>query len=171
MEGSLFYPPSSIFHFLSSGVNWIITMPNVLFLCTGNYYRSRFAEELFNARAAKMGLDWQASSRGLATEFGAGNIGPISALAVNRLIKLGVDPGDNLRFPLPLRESELAEADLIIALYEAEHRPYLKQRFPDWPDNVEYWHIPDLGEMPADKALAKIEREIEALINRLNNSL
>src|SRR5947199_205561 len=38
----------------------------VLFLCTGNYYRSRFAEVLFNSVAGKMGLTWRASSRGLA---------------------------------------------------------------------------------------------------------
>jgi hypothetical protein len=30
----------------------VIAMKSVLFLCTGNYYRSRFAEELFNHRAA-----------------------------------------------------------------------------------------------------------------------
>ena len=34
----------------------------VLFLCTGNYYRSRFAEILFNSVASKLGLPWQASS-------------------------------------------------------------------------------------------------------------
>ena len=40
----------------------------VLLLCTGNYYRSRFAEILFNSVVAKMGLLWRASSRGLALE-------------------------------------------------------------------------------------------------------
>jgi protein-tyrosine-phosphatase len=51
----------------------------VLFLCTGNYYRSRFAEVLFNSVAGKLGLSWVASSRGLALvllqselEFGLG---------------------------------------------------------------------------------------------------
>jgi protein-tyrosine phosphatase len=29
---------------------------DILFLCTGNYYRSRFAEILFNSVAGKMGL-------------------------------------------------------------------------------------------------------------------
>jgi protein-tyrosine-phosphatase len=38
-------------------------MKRVLFLCTGNYYRSRFAELLFNYRARSTGLAWEASSR------------------------------------------------------------------------------------------------------------
>jgi protein-tyrosine-phosphatase len=38
----------------------------VLFLGTGNNYRSRFAEALFNSVAGRMGLPWRASSRGLA---------------------------------------------------------------------------------------------------------
>jgi protein-tyrosine phosphatase len=42
----------------------------VLFLCTGNYYRSRNAEVLFNSVAGKMSLPWKASSRGLALERG-----------------------------------------------------------------------------------------------------
>ena len=40
----------------------------VLFLGTSNYYRSRFAEVLFNSVARKMGLPWRASSRGLALQ-------------------------------------------------------------------------------------------------------
>jgi translation initiation factor 1 len=35
----------------------------VLFLCTGNYYRSRFAEVLFNSVARKMGLPWEVVAR------------------------------------------------------------------------------------------------------------
>ena len=50
----------------------------LLFVCTGNYYRSRFAEHLFNALAAQAGLPWRAESRGLAIEFGAHNVGPMS---------------------------------------------------------------------------------------------
>ena len=32
----------------------------ILFLCTGNYYRSRLAEILFVSVARKMGLPWSA---------------------------------------------------------------------------------------------------------------
>jgi hypothetical protein len=56
-----------------------------LFLCTGNYYRSRFAEVLFNFVAGKMGLPWRASSRGLALERGVNNVGPMAVSAVKAL--------------------------------------------------------------------------------------
>ena len=69
----------------------------VLFLCTGNYYRSRFAEILFNSVAGKMGLPWKASSRGLALERGVNNVGPIAASAVAALGALGVR-ADDARF-------------------------------------------------------------------------
>ena len=40
-------------------------MNTVLFLCSGNYYRSRFAEHQFNAIADRDQLPWRADSRGL----------------------------------------------------------------------------------------------------------
>ncbi len=52
----------------------------VLFLCTGNYYRSRFAEVLINFVAGRMGLPWRALSRGLAVERGVNNVGPMAVL-------------------------------------------------------------------------------------------
>ena len=50
----------------------------VLFLCSGNYYRSRYAEIVFNALAQRSGLDWIASSAGLLPEHFNVNPGPIS---------------------------------------------------------------------------------------------
>src|SRR5437763_13560602 len=85
---------------------------NVLFLCTGNYYRSRFAEVLFNSVAGKMGLPWRASSKGLALERGAGNVGPMAVSAVQALEALGVCAGDDCA---PARaqatEEDIAPAD------------------------------------------------------------
>jgi len=79
----------------------------VLFLCTGNYYRSRFAEIVFNERARRQGLDWRAESRGLALERGVNNVGPISAHAVARLGQMGLSFDDYLRMPLPVSEEDL----------------------------------------------------------------
>src|SRR5258708_13890413 len=65
----------------------------VLFLCTGNYYRSRFAESLFNSVAGKMGLPWRASSRGLALERGVNTVGPMAVAAPNAPKSMGARAG------------------------------------------------------------------------------
>jgi protein-tyrosine phosphatase len=139
----------------------------VLFLCTGNYYRSRFAEILFNALAEQASLPWRADSRALALELGWGNVGPMSPSAVQRLAALRVHSDARLRWPLPVDEKELAEADLVVAVKEAEHRPLLKKKHPTWVDRVEYWHIHDLDFAPAEVALAELEAEVRGLVERL----
>lgn len=57
----------------------------ILFLCTGNYYRSRFAEELFNFRAPALCPGWVAGSRGIAVDLGSANVGPIARQTVEGL--------------------------------------------------------------------------------------
>ena len=59
-------------------------MKVVLFLCTGNYYRSRFAEELFDYLAPANCAGWVAASRGIAVDLGNNNVGPIAAQTVMR---------------------------------------------------------------------------------------
>jgi protein-tyrosine phosphatase len=141
----------------------------VLFVCTGNYYRSRFAEMLFNALASRLELSWQADSRGLATEFGAWNIGPISPLVLRKLKALGVPAETEPRAPMQLKESDLAEADVVIALHASEHRPLLRRRFAEWADRVVYWDVPDLNLMKADDALSGIENNVRTLVEQLQH--
>ena len=88
----------------------------VLFLCTGNYYRSRFAEILFNSLAATTPRALHATSRGVATELGIDNVGPISSHARQRLQQLGIHHSSATRLPLQVREQDFQDADLIIAL-------------------------------------------------------
>jgi protein-tyrosine-phosphatase len=134
----------------------------ILFLCTGNYYRSRFAENLFNSVARKMGLPWTAASKGLALERGVNNIGPMSESAVKVLRTMGAHGDGCDRMPATAAPDDFAKADRIIALKEAEHRPLMLERFPAWMEKVEYWHVED----DAD-ALPHVEREVMALIGRL----
>ena len=141
----------------------------LLFLCTGNYYRSRFAELLFNSLAAQVQLNWTADSRGIATERGGQNIGPISPRVLAALQVRGIGVGTDVRFPRQLQEPDLAHADLIIAMDGAEHRPDLEARFPRWADRVEYWHIHDLDGASADEAIPALEREIHSLIQRVSS--
>lgn len=135
----------------------------VLFLCTGNYYRSRFAEILFNAVAERMRLPWKASSRGLALERGAGNIGPISQYVLQALEPLGVRAAEAVaRFPAQVTLSDLEGAQHIVALKHAEHLPLIQERYAAWAEKVEFWHVDD-----APGALSQIEREIMDLAARL----
>src|SRR5271157_5817225 len=96
----------------------------VLFLCTGNYYRSRFAELLFNHLARETGLNWEADSRGLAAEP-TWNAGPILPTALETLVTRGVRVDRAQRFPIQVQPQDLERADLVIALDEDEHRQYL----------------------------------------------
>jgi protein-tyrosine phosphatase len=139
----------------------------VLFLCTGNYYRSRFAEVLFNALAEKADLDWVADSRGLAPHLGANNIGPISLHTLQGLDARGISIETPVRSPMPVRKWDLEEANLVIALKEAEHRPLLEEHFSEWPDEVEYWHVDDLDVALPEDTLVNIERCVTGLIERL----
>lgn len=139
----------------------------LLFLCTGNYYRSRFAEHLFNALIDQTSLSWVAYSRGIATERGVNNVGPLSEFARQALRVRGIPLLHPLAFPKQLEGHDLKAADYIIGLKEAEHRPLLDEKFPDWSKAIEFWHIDDLDCSPADIALTAIEEQIHKLISRL----
>ena len=139
----------------------------VLFLCTGNYYRSRFAEIIFNHLARRERLDWEATSRGLALELGVGNKGPISRHALAGLDARGIPLNRPLRYPLPLDSATLTRAHHIVALKEAEHMPMLQQKFPQHLSQIEFWHVSDLDRASPDRALVEIEDRVVALLKRL----
>ncbi|MDR3416533.1 MAG: low molecular weight phosphatase family protein [Nevskia sp.] len=142
-------------------------MKRLLFLCTGNYYRSRYAELLFNALAPAAAVPWQADSRGLNLGAGIANIGPLSRFAAQRLEQRGIALPSPPRFPQQVTETDLVTADLVIALKEAEHRPLLAANFSGWVDRIEYWGVHDLDQAPPQRALADIEANVDQLLARL----
>jgi protein-tyrosine phosphatase len=142
-------------------------MKTVLFLCSGNYYRSRFAEVLFNARADDTRLPWRAVSRGFFLH--AGNVGPISQHAIRGLETRGVVLGTDVRFPIVVTEQDLEAAHHIVAVKESEHRPQLEAKFPDWASRVEFWKIDDLDCAEPEVALVHLEQAVVDLMGRLVN--
>jgi predicted translation initiation factor SUI1 len=134
---------------------------SVLFLCTGNYYRSRFAEILFNSVAAKMGLPWRATSKGLA--LSSNNVGPLAQAAINALKLRGLHTiPEATRFPQAVTSVDFEQAHYIVALKKVEHEPLLQERFPTWTEKVEFWHVDD-----APEVLNLIEQEVMDLAARL----
>lgn len=142
-------------------------MKRLLFLCTGNYYRSRYAEQVFNALAPAAGLDWHADSRALNLAAGSHNVGPISPFTLQRLRKRGIEPQQPLRLPLQAQEQDFAQADLVIALKRDEHEAMVLARFAAWAPRVEYWQVHDIDVALPNVALAELDTQLEALLRRL----
>jgi len=115
---------------------------NVLFLCTGNYYRSRFAEIYFNHLAGARGLSTAADSRGFEAWAGR-NPGALSAHTIAYLATLNIPVPEPVRFPEQLTAADFERAQAVIALDETEHRPMMLRDFPELLDRVEFWLFPD----------------------------
>ena len=139
-------------------------MKTVLFVCTGNYYRSRFAELLFNARRPER-LGWQAVSRGF--DPSPFNPGPIATAVIERMAEAGLPMPDPPPFPRRLREIDLQGAERIIALDAHEHPPFVDAFFPAWRKRFVFWRVPDLDRMGASEALGLVDSNVDALIAEL----
>jgi protein-tyrosine phosphatase len=139
----------------------------VLFLCTGNYYRSRYAEEIFNHQVRREGLGWRAFSRAVAEKLSPENVGPISSHALNALQARSIAPGGAARNPVLCTVDDFAEAELVVALKDAEHRPMIEHRFAGVAHRVEYWDVDDIEYLDPQTALGKIDELVGLLIRRL----
>jgi protein-tyrosine phosphatase len=142
-------------------------MKTILFLCTGNYYRSRFAEIYFNHIASLHKLCWRAQSRALALELGACNVGPVSLHTAKRLGELCISSLDTERFPMPATRQDFSSADMVVAINEAEHMQYIERSFKEFSPRVTYWAVPDLGEWDSSKALDLIKSQVDKLADSL----
>jgi protein-tyrosine phosphatase len=143
-------------------------MKKILFLCTGNYYRSRYAEEIFNHLARREGLPWRAFSRGAAEKGSPDNVGPMSRFALEALAAQAIAPDGLVRAPTPCVLADFHDADLVVALKEAEHRPLIEQRFPEVANSVTYWHVDDIEFAPPSIALPMIDAHVRELIAALD---
>lgn len=139
----------------------------VLFLCTGNFYRSRFAEAWFNHLASQQNLPWRAESAGLAEDCWTCNKGPLSPHVEQALREAGIATGEDPRCPVDATPEHFERATRVIALHRVEHEPLLRERFGGYAARVEYWGYPDVGEVPPKECLPALRARVAALVNEL----
>jgi protein-tyrosine phosphatase len=140
------------------------SIQNLLFLCTGNYYRSRIAEAVFNYLAIINSLNWRAQSRGFRPKSEQMGLSPI---AHDFLVEQKIQPDLTAPCPRQLTVPDLVASSIAIALYESEHRPMMQSAFPDWAERVIYWQVPDIDVLSAEKALPILMAEVQALFDQI----
>jgi protein-tyrosine phosphatase len=141
----------------------------VLFLCTGNFYRSRLAEELLRAYSEIQGIDLVSDSAALGDIPNPINIGPISQEALKYLDKNGIKSDPDERYPKKCTVADIVSADIIIGLNEREHRCWFEEQFSDFKQKcVRYWHVPDVEEDPDRRGPALMDENIRMLLKELS---
>ena len=137
----------------------------VLFICTGNFYRSRFAEAIFNHYAEQRQIPWTAFSRGLAIHLTEGHLSPFTSEALkSRKIELRHTGLSRMQ----LSKADLETSNRRVALDRFEHFGMMVKQFPGWEDRIDYWDIPDLPFTAAEEALPEIERRVIRLLDEVS---
>ncbi|MGE9293541.1 MAG: low molecular weight phosphatase family protein [Puniceicoccales bacterium] len=138
----------------------------LLFVCTGNYYRSRFAEAVFNHRAEAEGLPWRAFSRGLFPGWvdDDNDLSPHTRSALT-LRNIPLHHTGEKRTQLTV--DDLQRAAHTILLKKTEHEPMMRKVFPEQATEVEYWEVHDIDGAKPEEALPQIEQLVETLVERL----
>lgn len=137
----------------------------VLFICTGNFYRSRFAEAVFNHHAELRRIPWTAFSRGLAIHFADGYL---SSFTTEALSQRHIE----LRHTGPARTS-LSENDLLnssyrIAMDRTEHFQMMRSQFTKWAEKIDYWDVSDIPFRSSTDALPEIEFKVMQLLDKVS---
>ena len=140
-------------------------MPSVLFICTGNQFRSPIAEAVFRDALERDGLSgWTVSSAGTWTMPGQ----PTFAATVELARSLGLDLSGHLTRLVDARM--LAESDVVLVM-ESGHKESLQVEFPESGKKVFLlaeavkgmkYDIPDPAMSPEDAE--SILRNLAALV-------
>ncbi len=130
----------------------------VLFVCSGNAFRSPVAEALLK----KLRPDNKVDSAGVHPVI------PVAESAWSYLATEGAE-GFLKEVPEGLDEKDLDQYDLIVAM-EQRHKDAVLTRCPRCVDKTVVWNIPDPYHMPeeyAEKVFNQIKEKVKELVTSL----
>ena len=137
----------------------------ILFICTGNFYRSRFAEAIFNHHAEQRKIPWTAFSRGLAVHLAEGYLSTFTTEALSaRQIELRHTGQRRIQ----LSEEDLLRSSYRIAMDRSEHLRMMSNQFPAWADQIDYWDVADIAYRSSIEALPEIELKVMRLLEKVS---
>ena len=140
-------------------------MYNILFVCTGNIFRSRFAEEVFNHLCKINGVDAIAFSAGL--QVGRYKQRKIYWPAMNELERLKIEPLRSNEDSVHINDIDVSIYDQIICMDEEEHKPMVRSNELLSGFIFQYWNIVDMPKVPSDISLPRCYKKVETLIDQL----
>ena len=142
-------------------------MKKVLFVCTANIHRSRFAEEVFNYFCAKHNKDYHAFSAGL--RVGDYSFRKIYYPALENLKAFNITPQRPNDLSKHIKDVNLENYDKIICMDEDEHKPMVNSDPKLSNYNFEYWNITDMPKVDSDVSLPICYKKVEILLNEMSS--
>lgn len=143
-------------------------MVKIYFVCMGNYYRSRLAEELALHYAKSYGVDIDADSGGLSRIPNPNNVGTIAKATLRYLEQKQVQTKNVGRFPKNCSAEEVYSADIVVLTDEAEQAYLFAEQFPDYKGQLIGWSAHDLQYDLLMDTPQLIDKHVEQLIKSLS---
>lgn len=146
-------------------------MVKLYFVCMGNYYRSRLAEELALYYAAQQGIAVQVDSGGLSKIPNLANVGPIAHETLLYLQQKNIQPQGATRMPKKCDWLAIQNTDIVVLTDADEQLERFKQAFPEYTGQLIGWQARDKQYDPWLNTLELIDLKSQELIKQLADTL
>ena len=129
-------------------------MKKILFVCTGNIFRSRFAEEVFNNLCIINDVDASAFSAGL--QVGRYKQRKIYWPAMNELERLKIEPLRPDEDSVHINDTDVVFTIISFAWMKRSINPMVRSNKLLSGFNFKYWNIVDMPKVSSDISLPNV---------------
>lgn len=144
-------------------------MVKLYFVCMGNYYRSRLAEELAYYYAEKYNIEIHADSGGLSKIPNPAHPGAMANATLRYLEAKGITPKGIQRLPKGCVIEDINNADIVICTDAHEQETLFRNRFPEFNGELLGWNARDHMYDPILQTTAMIDKKVDDLVKSLIN--